>query len=393
MQLKIAFYSMVHEGWTVGEIYQRNLFYALRQTYGKEVGLYLLALAGPQNAKSYATSIEADDVFQYNMPQRWTLLWVVNGFIKRLLWRDVLMERFLKDRQINVLFGSTLTYGCPQIAILSWLPDFQHVHLPEMFSKLECISRNRTFLNCAKVATRIILMSEAVKKDFELFAPMYAHKASVLHPISYVSESIYERDPHSILSLYHLPEKFVYLPNQFWKHKNHEVVFEAVKVLKGRGIKVVVVCTGNPVDYRHPTYFAGLCSRLSEWNIRDQIIYLGLIPREHVLHLMRQSICVLNPSLFEGWGYTVDETRSVGKQVLLSDIPAHREQNPPKAMFFNPYDCNDLAEKLGQIWLNTEPGPDVELECEARHALPDRLRAYGEAFFSVAQEAFDEIRG
>ncbi|SRR5579884_708603 len=387
--LKIAFHTMVHEGWTVGEIYLRNLFYALRRAYGKGIGLYLLTPAGLQYTKSYASSIEADGVVQYNMPQRWTFSWLLNGAFRRIFLWDLLMEKFLKEHQIDVVFGPTFIHRFSRIRILSWIPDFQHIHLPEMFSHEERLSRDRTFLQCGRLSTRLIAMSEAVRRDYESFAPMYAYKVRVLYPITYVPESIYNYDLHSILDLYRLPEKFVYLPNQFWKHKNHELVFRAVKALKDSGIKISVVCTGNPVDYRHPTYFAGLCSRVSEWGIRDQVINLGLIPREHVLLCMRQSVCVLNPSLFEGWGYTVDEARSVGKQVLLSDIPAHREQNPPKATFFDPRDCDDLTAKLGQIWLNTEPGPDAELESESRRALPDRLRAYGEAFFSVAQEAFE----
>lgn len=393
MELKIAFHMVGGESWTVGEIYWRNLLYALRQAYDNTAKLYLLTPVGQQNASNHSHNFGIDDSILYKLPQRWTPLWTINGISKRMLSRDFLMERFLRKHQVNVVFSPPLAYTYQQIATLSWLPDFQHLHLPEMFSKAECLTRNRTFLNYARLATRLILMSEAVKKDFESFAPTYTHKARVLHPISYVPESIYECDLHSVLNLYHLPEKFVYLPNQFWKHKNHEAVFQAVKVLNDRGIKVVVVCTGNPVDYRHPAYFADLCNKLAQWNIRDQVMYLGLISREHVLLLMRQSICVLNPSLFEGWGYTVDEARSVGKQVLLSDIPSHREQNPPKATFFNPLDYDDITEKLGRIWLHTEPGPDLELELETRHALPNRLRAYAEAFFLVAREAFEEVRG
>jgi glycosyltransferase involved in cell wall biosynthesis len=392
MQLSIAFHTMAHEGWTVGEIYLKNLFYALRRTYEKEAGLYLLAPAGLQDAKNHTNSIDADDVILYNMPRRRTPLWMINGLAKRILLCDVIMKGILKQHGIDVIFGPTFVYDYGKVATLSWLPDFQHIHLPEMFSKEECISRDRAFLRCAKISTRIILMSKAVKKDFESFAPMYAYKARVLNPVSYVPQSIYERDLNSIVEMYHLPEKFVYLPNQFWKHKNHELVFQAVRILKDRGIKVYLVCSGNPLDYRHPTYFADLCYKVSKWNIRDQIIYLGLVPHEHVLLLMRQSICVLNPSLFEGWGYTVEEARSVGKKVLLSDIPSHREQNPPKAMFFNLLDRDDLADKLGRIWLSTEPGPDVELEFEARRTLPSRLRSYAETFLSVAKEAFEEVR-
>jgi len=191
----------------------------------------------------------------------------------------------------------------------------------------------------------------------------------------------------SIINLYNLPEKFFYLPNQFWKHKNHETVFKAIKVLKDRGVKVTLVCTGYPGDYRHPKYVSELFQKLSEWNIRDQVIYLGMIPHDHLLLLMRQSITVINPSLFEGWGISVDEARSLGKQVLVSDIAAHREQDPPKAMFFNPTNCEELCEKLKSLWLNTTPGPDFALEAEARETLPKRFRSYGESFVSVAQSS------
>jgi len=229
-------------------------------------------------------------------------------------------------------------------------------------------------------------MSDVVRKDFKSFAPMYKHKVRVLHPVSYISQSIYNYDLNSVLQLYHIPKKFIYLPNQFWKHKNHELTFQAVKILKNRGIKVFIVCTGSPSDYRHPSYFANLFLKLSQWNIRDRVAYLGLIPHKQVLLLMRQSICVLNPSLFEGWGFTVNEARSVGKQVLLTDIPAHREQNPPKAIFFDPKNSDDLTMKLREIWLNASSGPDMELERKARETQPERIRRYAESFMSIVQE-------
>ena len=40
-------------------------------------------------------------------------------------------------------------------------------------------------------------------------------------------------------------KKYFYLPNQFWKHKNHKVVFEAVKILKDQGRDITVLCSVN----------------------------------------------------------------------------------------------------------------------------------------------------
>lgn len=390
MQLKIAFHTMGGEGWTVGPIYLSDLFHALRQTYGSKVPLAILALAAQHDAEEYARSIGADELILYDPPRTWSFSWAINGLAKRLLLRDILLEAELKRSAIHVVFGVAIVHRYGRIATLSWLWDFQHVHLPEMFNNKERVFRTQLFLRSARAATRIILLSEAVRKDFEILAPMYAHKVRVLRPVSYIPPKIYNQDLNSILRLYHLPEKFIFLPNQFWKHKNHEIVFRAVKALKDHGVEITIVCSGSSFNSYHPGYFPDLFRKVSEWGIRDRIIYLGLIPREHVLLLIRQSVCVLNPSLFEGFGMTVEEARSLGKQVLLSDIPAHREQNPPKATFFNPHDCEDLVEKLEQIWKETVPGPDIELEVVARQSLPSQLRAYAESFISVAQETINE---
>ena len=220
--------------------------------------------------------------------------------------------------------------------------------------------------------------------------PQHSEKARVLSPVSYIPSLVYETDPKRVTRLYHLPEKFVYVPNQFWKHKNHITAFRALKILKSRGIDLFLVCTGNPVDYRHPGHFSELLQQLSQWNIREQTAILGLVPRDHVFALMRQSICVLNPSLFEGFGLSVDEARSLGKQVVVSSIPAHREQNPPQAVYFNPQDSEELANKLAQVWQQKLPGPDVTLELEARETLLPRLRSYGQSFGTILQEVANQ---
>ena len=391
MQLKIGLHIMGGMRWTAGEIYLRNLCYSLRHMGPKELRTSLLVAEELPATRDYARTIEADDVLVYHRPRRWTPLWGINALTRRLWSRDIVMGGVLREHGINVVFGPTLVDKYCRIATLAWIYDFQHIHLPSMFSDEEQLCRDRVFHQCARSATRIIVDTESSRKDFASFAPRYVGKVRALSPISYIPDSVYDSDLGALLKQYHLPEKFVYLPNQFWKHKNHEIVFRAVKGLKDRGVRISVVCTGNPMDYRHITHFADLFEKLSRWNIREEVLYLGLVPHDHVLMLMRQSLCVMNPSLFEGWGITVDEARSLGKRALLSDIPAHREQSPAKAAFFHPQDCDDLLAKLGQIWRDVRPGPDVELEDEARHERPGRLSAYAEAFIAVAREAVEEV--
>jgi glycosyltransferase involved in cell wall biosynthesis len=384
--MKIAFSTMGDERWVAGEVIVRNLLLTIRELGLPDVTLTMLAHESA-NRELIQTRYSADEYLYYPKPRRFTAEWVATRISARVLHADRVLERFMQRHGIDVFFGSCLEYPYHRAATLSWIPDFQHKHLPALFSAEERQHRDRAFAHTAQVSSRVILLSHAVAADFTAQFPRQASKARVLSPITRVPPRVYDADPAAAASRYHLPERFFYVPNQFWAHKNHERLFEAVRDLRDRGTSVNVVCTGYPVDYRNPTHFAGLWEKIARWGIGSRVTYLGLIPHDDVLALVRQSICVVNPSTFEGWGIGIDEARSVGKRILASSVPAHREQAPPATIYFDPQSTADLAAKLSQIWVEATPGPDAELEAAARAALPGRLREYGRNFVEVAREA------
>ena len=102
---------------------------------------------------------------------------------------------------------------------------------------------------------------------------------------------------------------------------------------------------------------------------------------------MRQSLAMLQPSLFEGWSTPVEEAKSLGKSIVLSNIPVHVEQSPPGVRYFDPTDAAALAVCLVEVHETQQPGPDAELEAAARDALPLRTREYGEVFMNMVDDA------
>jgi len=56
-------------------------------------------------------------------------------------------------------------------------------------------------------------------------------KAGVVHFVARVPAGIYDSDPVEVVRKYHLPEMYLYLPNQFWTHKNHRLVVDALALL------------------------------------------------------------------------------------------------------------------------------------------------------------------
>ena len=140
------------------------------------------------------------------------------------------------------------------------------------------------------------------------------------------------------------------MPNQFWKHKNHKVVIDALIELSNEGLNIKVVCTGSSYDFRHPKYFGELQKYLKNTGQQKNFHVLGVLPKSHALSLMYHSMAVINPSFFEGWSTTVEEAKVFGKTILLSDILVHKEQNPNRGIYFSPRSSIELAKVMKKVF-------------------------------------------
>ena len=64
------------------------------------------------------------------------------------------------------------------------------------------------------------------------------------------------------------------------------------------------------------------------------------------MSLMYHSLAVINPSKFEGRSSTVEQAKSLGKKIILSNINIHKEQNPKYAKYFRAEDFKKLSSIL-----------------------------------------------
>lgn len=388
--LRIAFANISVSEWAAGGHYLKNLFSALRSLDDRCRPEIVLLVPPQAQPDSYNMLSPYVDQLLYMPTVPWADFWwrqIIRIQMRLGIYQSPLAP-YLHEQRVDSIFVLNTEFG-PRFSVplLAWIPDFQHLHLPEMFSLESIQKRNKGFSRIANHADRVILSSQAALRDFERFAPQAAHKARVLPFVAQVPVDTYDSDPACVCDYYYLPQRFIYLPNQFWRHKNHEIVVQALTLIKAKDPEITVVCTGNTNDYRHPLYFAELLAHISVEGLRDNLIILGMVPHDHLFQLMRQSLAVLQASLFEGWSTTVEEAKSIGKRIILSDIPVHREQDPPRSVYFNPRDSRDLADKMEMIWKTTEPGPDLHLEASARAALPRRQQQFGRAFSQIAREA------
>jgi len=295
--------------------------------------------------KKYSLTVESIIIDRWFMRR-------FSEFVFKATGRNWMIEFFLLKRfGVKVISHSGfLLDENTKIKNVNWLPDFQHIHLKEMFSGEEYEKRNRLFAETISKSDGVIVSSESAYGDLKRFMPQAdLKKVSVLKFVPFLEKEIFDISNEEILKIrnkYGIGEKFFYLPNQFWKHKNHITVLKAVNELKKEKFKIEVACSGSLDDYRNSAYIAEIKSYIENNGLHDYVKLLGVIPYREVQILFKCSDAVINPSLFEGWSTTVEECKIMGKKCVLSDIEVHREQAPSGAHYFKPDDYLVLADIL-----------------------------------------------
>ncbi len=386
--IRIGFFLTPTKGWMGGINYFKNLFLAIGSAQDPRVKLYLMVPANVDEEvlQMIAPRDSGVTVVRTKLLQRMHPLWLAWRIWRRLFGSELVARILTRRYRLDVVSHSDFVRGAG-VAVINWLPDFQHLHLPKMFDSAELQSRILRYAELARQADRIVVSSMDAKNDLCQALPNALAKVSVLRFISSAPSSYWifqENDRDNLINKYGLGSSFFYVPNQFWQHKNHTVLLHAIGIAKERGLQVQIVCSGSTNDPRQPNYFENLNKLAEKLKCGDSLRILGIIPYKDVFGLIKFCEAVINPSKFEGWSSTVEECKSVGKQVLLSNLAVHREQ-APQASFFDPDRAEELVDLMQEI-LARKTTPAVQsgnLEAINRQ----RSAEFGLQFLEIAAEA------
>ena len=386
MTRRVAFAAVGGAGWLGGQNYLRNLVSVLRRHGAPRVEAVVFAGTDTEGNSLQAFCAEADiecfasTDFDGDRLRRRAFRTLVTG-------QDAVSQGHFQAAKVDAVFeaGSYLGWRSA-VPIVSWYPDFQHRHLPAMFQPRDRWLRDR-LLQVRMAGPRLFMLSSrTAEADCLRFFPASIGR-TIAVPFAVLPPAAPDLDSRQVLSSYGIDGSYVFLPNQFWRHKNHAVVIEALRLLKQRGGTVQIVASGLRRDMRDPSHFPALEKLISGADIGDSFRMLGVIPYADLTTLMGNAAAVLNPSLFEGWSTTVEESRAMGVPLLLSDIPVHREQMRDSADYFPPHN----AEALAALLLCFPPGhprPDDAVRRElARADQEQRLQAFADRFLEATERA------
>lgn len=380
-------FGIVYSG---GLNYFRNLLYAIKQVqqddveaivfFGTDVDATIIA-----DFSKYAT------VVQTRVLERKTLPWLVHRVLYRAFGMQTLVNRVLRKYKIDIVSHASMVSGARRpYKLVTWIADFQYLHLPDLFPGLDVAKQSAHIDRLVAESDVVVVSSQDALKDLRaIVTPANAAKARVLEFVSQPARALGADVSRTTLETkYGFTGRYFFLPNQFWRHKNHVVVFEAIAALKREGVEVLLLCTGWLRDPRFSKseYVDSLQKIVSEHRLEANIRLLGSIDYSDVLALSRHAIAVLNPSLFEGWSSSVEEAKSIGKPVILSNLAVHIEQNPPGSRYFAPDDAAGLGAILREAWQTWPDEIDQATEEAAQADLKARTKLFGEKYLHIIQE-------
>ncbi len=210
--------------------------------------------------------------------------------------------------------------------------------------------KNRAFLSTGmpiflQKADAIIAVSAQTKRDLE---DIYEVKSSRVTVIPEGIDETFCQVPADSPDSRDLSEKlgsYFLMVGTLEPRKNHAAVLQALAYLRTRGHTLNLVIAGGQGWKFSPVQ--GLMTKLG---LQSQVQFAGFVPEELLPAYYSNAVALLQPSLYEGFGFPVLEAMACGAPVVISNRSSLPELAGPNALVVNPDDIQDLSDAMLRLW-------------------------------------------
>ena len=240
--------------------------------------------------------------------------------------------------------------GKPYIVVIH---DLQYKYFPNYFTLKERFKRSYVFKRTARFSKIVVCESEYVKKDIIKYFNVPENKIRIIQspPPPHIFESITNKEKFStIRRKYRLPDRFLFYPAQFWHHKNHIGLIKAIFTIRHKyRSEVNLVLSGSKQKS-----FENIMNEIEKMNMKKFVRYLGYVADEDMPYLYKLSTALVMPTLFESISMPIWEAFYLGCPVVSSNVCALPQQVGKAGLLFDPYNTEDMAEKIYKIWVDND---------------------------------------
>lgn len=277
------------------------------------------------------------------------------GHLFRFIWVHIHLPILCYKEKIDVLvspeFNTPLFTTCKRVVIV------HDVHMRaqrEFNSSLWFYLYYIPFIEKAiKRADLIITISDFAKLQIEKYMKIAENKIIVVYWgvdqlfLSDTSIRVFElvSAQYKILN-----DKYFLFVGTLEARKNVERIVEAFNVLQKcagfnyTDLKLVIV--GKPSISQFSDRSKEIKALVIKYELEQKVIFCGFVPDDQLVALYANALCLLFPSLYEGFGFPIIEGFAMGTPVITSNICSMPEVAGEAALLVDPYSVADLENKM-----------------------------------------------
>ncbi len=193
-----------------------------------------------------------------------------------------------------------------------------------------------SFLKEIEKADGIIAVSEFTKsKILQLAGNKHESKIRVIYEGSDIKEVKPEKPDFEV------PKEYFLFVGTIEPRKNLSRLFKAISIVKKSFSDIKLLVVGKKGwAYRE------ILSLIPKLDIEENIILTNYVSRNQLRFLYDNSLALIFPSLYEGFGLPLLEAVYLKKSVLASNIEVFKEIYKDYPIYFDPLSSDEIAEKI-----------------------------------------------
>ena len=237
-------------------------------------------------------------------------------------------------------FNSPVLYFKKSIVTIH---DVTPLHFPghKMKSLIRRIGFKIVFFSSVKKATRVIAVSESTKNDIVKYFKIKKNKIKVIY------EGVDEQfgivvDRHACPLQCQITKPFIFYTGVWRNHKNLVGLIKAFGILRNKYKLDYQLVLGGKED----PYYPEVRKTWEKLNLEKDIIRTGFIDQKDLPLLYNSAKLFVIPSFYEGFGLIGLEAMACGTPVVSSNTTSLPEVLGNAAMYFNPHNPKEMAEKM-----------------------------------------------
>lgn len=264
-------------------------------------------------------------------------LWTIFGLSKSLI----------KEKNLDLFFSPThyapLFVKCPQVISIL---DVSYKHFSEMFPKKDLLKLalwGRLSINKAR---KIVTISESSKNDIINEYKVKPNKVSVV-PLGIRDVNVSKMNKNEFIEKYNLKNPYVLFVGTLQPRKNIIKLVEAFSKIDNKYLDLVIVG-------RRGWDFEKILNSPKEFGVSNRVKFLENVTNEDLPLFYKHAEIFVLPSLYEGFGLPILEAMQYGCPVITSSVSSLPEAGGDAALYFDPNDANEIAEKIEKVINNSK---------------------------------------